>query len=72
MLKRKKSPTPLVVVIFLVSIVLFSSCAAKHLPPAPIVGVDIAEVSEGQTVPFNGTLFSPAYLNDYLQWKVGQ
>lgn len=49
--------------------VLFSSCASKHLPmPDPVVGVDIAEVVEGQPAPFNGTVFSPTYLNEYLQW----
>lgn len=45
-------------------------CAAKHIPlPMPVAGIDIAIVKSGQTVPFNGTLFSPSYLNNYLQWK---
>lgn len=48
---------------------LLGACAAKHLPPAPVAGIDIAQVSTGQTVPFNGILMSPYYLNEYLQWK---
>lgn len=56
--------------IYLVLIVWFSSCAAKHLPmPEPVVGVDIVQLTNGQTAPFNGTEFSPMYLNEYLQWK---
>lgn len=48
---------------------MIGACATKHLPvPDPIVGVDIAEVTAGQQVPFNGTIFSPRYLNEYLQW----
>lgn len=46
------------------------SCAAKHMPmPIPVVGIDVANVSSGQIVPFNGILMSPMYLNKYLQWK---
>ena len=56
-------------VIFLGSIVLFSSCAAKHLSPAPVIGVDIIQLKKGDAAPFNGIEFSPAYLDDYLQWK---
>lgn len=48
---------------------LLGACAAKHLPPAPVAGIDIAIVHEGQQVPFNGTLMSDFYLNEYLQWK---
>lgn len=56
--------------IFLALTVLFSSCAAKHLPmPEPVAGVDIIELTNGQTAPFSGTEFSPYYLNEYLQWK---
>lgn len=51
-------------------IVLFSSCAAKHLPlPAPVIGVDIANMNKGDIAQFNGIEFSPFYLNEYLQWK---
>ncbi len=35
----------------------------------PVAGIDIAIVHAGQDVPFNGALFSPMYLNEYLQWK---
>ena len=51
---------------------LLGACAANKiatLPPAPIVGVDIAQINKGETAQFNGTEFSPAYLNEYLQWK---
>ena len=60
---------PLSVAMLLVLTVWCSSCAVKHLPPAPIIGIDIAVVHNGQEVPFNGTLFSESYLNSYLQWK---
>lgn len=57
-------------VIYLGSIVLFSSCAAKAiLMPEPVVGIDIIQLTNGEVAPFNGTEFSPAYLNEYLQWK---
>ena len=57
--------------ILVVSTLLLGACAAKHVvsKPFPVVGVDIIEVYKGQEVPFNGTLFSPYYLNEYLQWK---
>lgn len=49
---------------------LLCGCVAKHLQiPMPVAGIDIAIVKSGQTVPFNGTLFSPSYLNNYLQWE---
>ena len=58
--------------LMLLSVTLVSSCSCQHiatLPPAPVVGVDIAQVKKGDIVPFNGTEFSPFYLNEYLQWK---
>lgn len=54
------------------SMLLLANCASKHiatLPPAPVVGVDIVELHKGDVVQFNGTEFSPFYLNQYLQWK---
>lgn len=57
------------VVMCLASTLLFNSCAARRPPPAPVIGVDIADVKKDAPVPFDGTLFSPAYLNDFLQWK---
>lgn len=52
------------------SIVLCSSCAAKHLPfPEPLLGVDMTTVLAGQPVPFNGILVSPSYFENYMQWK---
>ncbi len=57
------------VVILAGLIVWFSSCAVKHLPPAPVVGVDIVDLHKGDIVSFNGIEFSPYYLNQYLQWK---
>lgn len=57
-------------VILLALTVWCSSCAAKHLAmPMPVIGVDIVNDNVGQTVPFNGILFSPYYLNEYMQWK---
>ena len=57
-----------IAVMLLASTVLFSSCA--HRPaPAPVIGVDIMQVKTGDKVIFDGTLFSPFYLNEYLQWK---
>lgn len=59
-------------VIFLGLTALFSSCAAKHLAPAPVVGVDIVALHKGDSAPFEGTEFSPFYLNEYLQYKVNK
>ena len=56
-------------VMFLLLIVLCSSCVAKKLAPAPVIGVDIAHLNKGDSAQFNGTEFSPFYLNEYLQWK---
>ena len=47
---------------------LFSGCITSR-PPAPVLGEDIAQVKKGGVVPFSGTIFSPFYLNEYLQWK---
>ncbi len=56
--------------ICLVSTLLSSGCAAKHAPfPEPLVGVDMANVSKGDASPFSGVLLSPAYFQNYLQWK---
>lgn len=49
-------------------IVLLTGCAHKS-PPSPVIGVDIISVSKGDSAPFTGTLFSPFYLDNYLQWK---
>lgn len=60
----------LLLVIYLGLIVLCSSCVAKHAPfPEPIIGVDLENVSVGQTVSFNGILVSPLYFQNYMQWK---
>ena len=59
-------------VILVVSMGLLGACAANKvatLPPAPVVGVDIAHLNKGDVAQFNGTEFSPFYLNEYLQWK---
>lgn len=65
-----QSPVKMYQLLMLLLIVFVSSCAAKHiLMPMPVVGIDIVEVNKGDTVPFNGTLFSPEYLTSYLQWK---
>lgn len=53
---------------FLGSMLLLTGCAVNN-PPAPVVGVDIAQVKKGDAAPFSGTIFSPFYLNEYLQWK---
>ena len=72
MLKNKPSVIPWQAVMLVALTALLTSCAVKHLAPAPVVGIDIAQVSQGQIAPFNGTLFSPYYLNEYLQWKATQ
>lgn len=58
----------LIAVMCLALIPLFSSCAHRHAP-APVIGVDIMQVKAGDKCVFDGTLFSPFYLNEYLQWK---
>lgn len=64
------SVTASLVVILVLLIALFSGCVVKHIPmPMPVVGIDIARVSVGQVVPFNGTIMSDYYLNEYLQYK---
>lgn len=56
-------------IILCVATIITIGCATKKVPmPDPIVGVDIAEVTQGQPAPFNGTVFSPQYLNEYLSW----
>lgn len=55
-------------VIFLACILSSTACGVRH-PPAPVVGVDIIQVKAGDKAPFDGTIFSPFYLNEYLQWK---
>ena len=55
-------------VILLAYILSSTACAVRH-PPAPVIGVDIMQVKAGDKVIFDGTLFSPFYLNEYLQWK---
>jgi hypothetical protein len=60
-------------VMFLALTLSFSGCASKRIPlPAPVYGVDIVAVEKGSPAPFSGTLFSPFYLDNYLQWKDGQ
>lgn len=66
---KKKLPTLLLLAILLGSTLLSTGCGIKRLPPAPVVGVDISAVKKGEAAPFDGTLFSPFYLNNYLQWK---
>jgi hypothetical protein len=34
-----------------------------------VVGVDIMALHKGDIAQFNGTEFSPFYLNEYLQYK---
>lgn len=51
------------------SMQLLWGCAAKHLPPSPVLGVDIVGLNKGDVAPFNGIEFSPYYLDQYLQWK---
>ncbi len=55
----------------LVLIMPLTSCVAKRIPPPPLptLGQDRAEVKKGEPAPFEGTLMSYAFLNDYLQWK---
>jgi hypothetical protein len=48
-----------------------SGCATTH-PPAPLVGVDIVSIEKGAVAPISGTIFSPFYLERYLQWKEAQ
>lgn len=56
-------------IVYIILACVLGGCAAKHITmPDPVIGVDIAEVTQGQPAPFNGTVFSPAYLNEYLQW----
>jgi uncharacterized lipoprotein YmbA len=50
------------------SMLLLTGCASKHMP-VPVYGVDIVQVQKGTEAPFTGTLFSPFYLDNYLQWK---
>jgi hypothetical protein len=59
---------PLKVKMLVASMLLLIGCASKH-PPAPVVGVDILSVQAGSHAPFSGMLFSPFYLENYLQWK---
>lgn len=62
----------LALVMLVLSTLLLGSCAAKKisaLPPAPVIGVDIIQLNKGDIAQFNGTEFSPFYLNEYLQWK---
>lgn len=61
---------PLIVVIFLLLTIWSTSCAVKHLPlPSPVIGLDITTIKKGEISPFDGTLFSNRYLDDYLQWR---
>lgn len=48
---------------------LLCGCANKRPMPMPVVGVDIATVQKGEICPITGTVFSPFYLNEFLQWK---
>lgn len=47
---------------------LLTGCAVNN-PPSPVYGVDIVAVEKGAVAPFSGTIFSPFYLDRYLQWK---
>ena len=54
-------------------VLALSSCAfGNKLPPAPVYGVDIQQVQKGEVAPFSGTIFSPFYLDQYLQWKASK
>lgn len=66
---KKKSVMPWQAVIFLVLMPLLGSCAARHLSPSPVIGIDLQQMKKGDIANFDGTLMSPMYLNDYLQWK---
>lgn len=57
-----------ILAILLVYTLLLTGCASKRAP-VPVIGVDIMSVKAGDKVIFDGTLFSPFYLNEYLQWK---
>lgn len=53
---------------------LLTACAANKistlpLPPAPVIGIDIVSLVNGQPAPFNGVEMSPFYLNEYLQYN---
>jgi hypothetical protein len=62
---------PLRLVMLAVYMIVLIGCAANN-PPAPVIGADIAQVKKGDIAPFNGTIFSPFYLDKYLEWKEKQ
>lgn len=60
----------LALAILVLSMLPLCACAVKHVAmPQPVIGVDIIQVNKGDVAQFNGTEFSPYYLNQYLQWK---
>lgn len=62
----------LLTVVMLASCIASSiNCAGKISPPSPVLGVDIVSIKKGENAPFSGTLFSPFYLKNYLEWKEG-
>lgn len=56
-------------VMLLILMPVSSGCASNRPMPMPVVGVDIATVQKGEICPITGTVFSPFYLNEFLQWK---
>lgn len=58
----------LVLVMLAGSMTALTGCAVNN-PPAPVIGADIAQVKKGEVAPFSGTIFSPFYLEKYLEWK---
>jgi len=70
--QRKRSMRLLQAVTLGAFMLSLTACAVKHNPPVPVVNVDIMSIEAGGVAPFKGMLFSPAYLENYLQWKDGK
>ena len=64
----KNARTILLLVILAGSTLGLTGCVSTN-PPAPVIGVDIVQVKKGEVAPFSGTIFSPFYLDRYLEWK---
>jgi len=62
-------PVKMLAVFMLLSI--GSGCS--HRPkPVPIKGMDVVTIEQNELAPFSGILFSPGYLENYLEWKADQ